>query len=391
MHYENLFSRADLYQAQNDGLVRINLHDDLPLGVCTYTEKAQFDNIWTPVTINCRGLVIDFETGKIVGLTLPKFFNSNQHNHGQVSGPIPNKRFIVPEHWAPPLPDEPFEIFEKVDGSLITVFFSHGRWMTASKGSFNSDQAKWAQARVNHRQYALREGLTYIAEAVYPANRIVVDYKGREDLVLLAVRDTSDGAELPLSVVENSWRGIGSVVKSWGLLSKDFLTGLENMARDGLDLNGDARNGVEEEGYVVRFVSGVRAKVKLADYLVAHKLFTNTNERTVWEWLSTGQDLSDILSVVPDEYADWVREVAADLLNAHTTKVCEVSAAYMRVISARPDKPSRREFAEKATKTPFASPLFLLYDDKDRAVSDWAWKQLKPVGSTASAFSNNEA
>jgi RNA ligase len=387
MRYDNLFSRAELYSAQNAGLVRINLHDDLPLGVCTYTEKAQFDNIWTSVTRNCRGLVIDFATGEIVGLTLPKFFNSNQHGGStMVSGQLEKNT------WAPPLPDLPFEFFEKVDGSLITVFHSHGRWMTASKGSFNSDQAKWAQVRVNHRQYALREGLTYIAEAVYPENRVVVDYKGREDLVLLAVRDTSDGAELPLSAVENSWRGIGSVVKSFGLMSKDFLKNIEDLAAEGKEIvAGKKVSGTELEGYVIRFADGTRAKVKLADYLVAHKLFTNTNERTVWEWLATGQDLSGILALVPDEYADWVRGVAADLLHEHAVWTCKISESFDEIMSILPSDHSRKDFAQRALKYEWSGPLFQLHDGQGQKVSDWVWKQLRPEGQTASAFSSPEA
>lgn len=378
MHYEELFSRSDLYEAQNEGLVRIKLHDELPLGVCTYTEKAQFDNTWTPVTINCRGLVIDFETGNIKGLTLPKFFNSNQHG--------------VNNAWAPPLPDEPFEIFEKVDGSLITVFYSHGRWMTASKGSFNSDQAKWAQARVNHRQYALREGLTYIAEAVYPENRIVVDYKGREDLVLLAVRVNHDGAELPLPFVESNWSGIGSVVKSYmGPLSASFLKNVENFAAEGKDINGKRVSGTEGEGYVVRFLGGLRAKVKLADYLTAHKLFTNTSERTVHEWLSTGQDLSTLLAFVPDEFADWVKDVAATLLAEHAEMICEIEESFEEIMCVLPSDHSRKEFAQMATKYKWSAALFALHDGQGRKVSDWVWKQIRPEGQTASAFSNTDA
>lgn len=377
MHYEALFSRSDLYNAQNEGLVRINLHDDLPIGVCTYTEKAQFDNIWTPVTVNCRGLVIDFETGLIVGLTLPKFFNSNQHGPDNT--------------WAPPLPNLPFEVFEKVDGSLITVFHYAGRWMTASKGSFNSDQAKWAQARVNHRQYAFREGLTYIAEAVYPENRIVVDYKGQEDLVLLAARDNFDGAELPLSVVENSWRGVGSVVSTWGLSDPEGLPTLTRLAEEGKSWLGKKQIGTEAEGYVIRFTNGVRAKVKLADYLVAHKLFTNTSERTVWEWLATGQDLSTLLAFVPDEFADWVKEVAKALLEVHATLVCRITDTYDVIRAILPPEPSRKEFAEMAVKYQSAAALFAMFDGQGQKVSDWVWKQIRPEGQTAKAFGNTEA
>ena len=43
------------------------------------------------------------------------------------------------------MPDLPFETMEKLDGSLIIIFHHNGRWRTATKGSFTSSQAQWAE------------------------------------------------------------------------------------------------------------------------------------------------------------------------------------------------------------------------------------------------------
>ncbi len=131
----------------------------------------------------CRGLVADDTTGRIVGLPLPKFFNLAEHATGSP--------------YAPPLPDEPFEVYDKVDGSLAVVFHYAGRWHAASKGSFTSSQAVWAQRRLDAADTTgLAPGTTYLAEMLYPANRIVVNYGERRDLVLLAVFGP-DGTEVP--------------------------------------------------------------------------------------------------------------------------------------------------------------------------------------------------
>lgn len=389
MHVSALFDIEDLFSAIDNGCVRVNKHPSLPLSIYTYTEECQFNNIWTPVTLQCRGLILEDGTFEVVGLPLAKFFNSNQHDP-RPTGPnkMDNRGWQGPE-WRRPLPDEPFEIFEKVDGSLITVFWYKGEWRTASKGSFASDQARWAQVHVNKRQYALREGLVYIAELIHPENRIVVDYKGREDLVLLAVRDTSDGYELPLDVVANSWRGIGSVVESLG--KTKLLSMVEKAAAEGKNFRGVKVSGTEEEGYVLRFASGVRAKVKLAEYLVAHKLFTNTSERTVWEWLATGQDLSTLLAFVPDEFSDWVKEVAAGLLNEHAELICAVEESFEEIMCVLPSNHTRKDFAAYALKYKWSGPLFALHGGEGRKVSDWAWKQIRPEGQTARAFGNTEA
>ncbi|MET9842806.1 hypothetical protein ABZZ01_34320, partial [Streptomyces virginiae] len=74
-----------------------------------------------------------------------------------------------------------------------------GRWRVASKGSFISAQAVWAQRRLDGADTAaLHPGTTYLAEILYPQNRIVVDYGDRRDLVLLAAFGL-DGTEVPLA------------------------------------------------------------------------------------------------------------------------------------------------------------------------------------------------
>lgn len=57
------------------------------------------------------------------------------------------------------IPDLPFETFEKVDGSLITIFWHAGEWRTATKGTFGSAQALWAAERLKGCDLsALRRG-----------------------------------------------------------------------------------------------------------------------------------------------------------------------------------------------------------------------------------------
>ena len=89
------------------------------------------------------------------------------------------------------MPDLPFEAFEKLDGSPIVIYHHDGAWRTATKGSFDSAQARWAAERLPS---GLQPGTTCLAEAVYPENRMVVHY-AEAALVLLAAYDES-GREL---------------------------------------------------------------------------------------------------------------------------------------------------------------------------------------------------
>jgi RNA ligase len=361
---DSLIPPAGLEAAIEAGHVTRKSHPTLPLSIYTYTRECQYGHIWTPVTMRCRGLIADDKSGEVVAIPFPKIFVTGMHGVFD---------------FAPPLPAEPFEIFEKADGSLIIAFHYDGRWHAASKGSFISEQAQWAQAVLDSADLSyLDPGLTYLAEAIYPANRIVVDYGRREELMLLAAYRPADGTEAPLPEVAPHWKTVGPVVRSWGL--RDGLAELEQMAAASTTLAGAVVGGTDEEGYVIRYASGARAKIKLSSYLTLHKLFTGTNERTIWEVLASGQEPAVLFDQVPDEFADWARGIAADLRKQHDHLVCEAFAAHKAVLDTLPAGPDRKTFALAAVQSDHRSALFLVHDGRDKAVSDWAWKQVKPRG-----------
>lgn len=355
---DGLFPPADLKVEIDAGYVTRKQHPKLPLSIYTYTRACQYEHHWTPVTMRCRGLVVEDATGQIVALPFPKIFVTGMHGV---------------HDFAPPLPAEPFEIFDKADGSLIIAFHYDGRWHAASKGSFASEQAAWAQARLDAADTSLLDPtLTYLAEAIYPANRIVVDYGPREDLVLLAAYESATGAEERLAKVAAHWVPIGPVVRSWGL--GDDVREVEVLAADGRRIDGRTAGGTEDEGYVIRFASGIRAKIKLSSYLALHKLYTGTNERTVWEVLASGQDPAVLFDTVPDEFAGWVRQVA-DRLRGEAGAFTAAARADFNAIGSTPD---RKSFAEQAIKSEHRAALFRLYDGRD--IDDLAWKSIKPRG-----------
>ena len=373
MHLSDLFLLDDLNDAIEAAHVTVKQHPDLPLYIHTYTKTVQYDNVWNPVTMACRGLIAD-GAGEIVAFPFPKIFVTDMHNRGF--------------DFAPPLPAEPFEIFDKLDGSLIIVFHYDGRWHAASKGSFISEQAQWAQARLDASDTSrLDPKLTYLAEAVYPENRIVCDYGQDEDLILLAAYRPADGSEAPLSIgIRGQWDPIGMTVRSWGLT--DDVSALEKLAAEDTNLNGVKVSGTDLEGYVVRFASGRRAKVKLAAYLALHKLFTGTNERTIWEVLASGQDPAVLFDQVPDEFADWARDVAATLRERHALIVDGAVRAYNDVVKVLPVDADRKTFALEAIKSEHKSALFMIHDGNIAKIDAWAWKQIRPRGDQP--FKNDE-
>lgn len=362
------------------GYVTRKSHPELPLSLYTYTRTAQYERVWNQVTTRCRGLVADDTTGAIVALPLPKFFNVGEHESGQP--------------YAPALPDEPFEVYDKVDGSLAVVFHYADRWRVASKGSFISAQATWAQRLLDSRDTAaLRPGTTYLAEILYPQNRIVVDYGNRRDLVLLAAFG-ADGTEVPLADAAPHWEGIGSVVTVWPAMPLDELIALtESNALPG----GAAANGTDAEGFVLRFASGVRAKAKLSEYVRLHKVLTGVTERDIWRGhgiqrfagmptkqlaqglnctvadieASGGKPLDALLEQVPDEFDSWVREVIDRLEGEAARHEQAVDEAYAGLAHLAADRGAFARAVRELDDRRIRAAMFLRLDGRPTELTTW--------------------
>ncbi|MFI6560358.1 T4 RnlA family RNA ligase [Streptomyces sp. NPDC050534] len=387
-----LFDPDDLAAAADAGYVTRKTHPTLPLSIYTYTRSAQYDRVWTPVTTRCRGLIADDKTGEIVAWPFPKFFNVGEHALGH--------------DYAQPLPDgEPFTVYDKVDGSLGIVFWYDGRWRVASKGSFASEQAQWAQAWIDSRPTGyLVPGNTYLAEIVYPGNRIVVDYGQRQDLVLLAAYN-AEGREWKLDFVADDWVDIGSVVRTWPAPPLDELLKLTeaNQLPDG-----QQTSGMRAEGFVIRYASGLRAKAKFAEYVRLHKVLTGITERDIWRYLgmqkfadaqpktvakalgcpvteitalagATHGPLDSLLEQVPDEFDAWVRSVAARLERDADAVETIAAHEYRRIAGLGADRGKFARAAQQIGNPAIRSAMFLYLDGKP--VGLHLWRSVKPEAS----------
>ncbi|MFF0274306.1 RNA ligase [Streptomyces sp. NPDC004330] len=384
----DLMPSEELAAALADGHVTRKRHPELPLSIYTYTRACQYAQHWNRATTRCRGLVADDATGRIVALPLPKFFNVSEHAAGRP--------------YAPPLPDEPFELYDKVDGSLAVVFHYDDRWHAASKGSFTSAQATWAQRRLDAADTAgLEPGVTYLAEILYPGNRIVVNYGERRDLVLLAAFGR-DGTEVPPAEAAAGWRPLGSVVRTWPAMGLAELVALTES--DTLP-GGHRATGTDAEGFVLRFASGLRAKAKLAEYVRLHKVLTGVTERDIWRGhgiqrfaalpagevakglgcsvaeveADGGKPLDALLEQVPDEFDAWVREVVSGLETAAAEREQAVEDAYAHLAHLAGD---RAAFARAAAEVPdrgLRAALFLRLDG--RPTDLLVWRGLRPEAS----------
>jgi RNA ligase len=385
----NLIPADEMHAALDAGLITRKTHPHLPLSIYTYTRTAQYSRAWTTATLRCRGLIVDDLTHEIIAWPFPKFFNVGEHAHGN--------------DYAPPLPDdEPFEVYDKVDGSLGIVFHYAGRWHAASKGSFASEQAQWAQAWLDARDTrALWPGTTYLAEIVYPTNRIVVDYGDREDLVLLGAYD-SDGTEIPLPTAAVEWVDIGNTVRVWPALP---LAELVKLTEANTRPDGTPTSGISTEGYVIRYANGLRAKAKLSEYVRLHKVLTGITERDIWRMAgmqryadqppklvakalgcpvdeitalqtSGHSPLDALLDAVPDEFDQWVKSVAARLEEQAEVLAERVAEEYAAIAHLGSDRGVFARAAQHIDGPAVRACMFLMLDGRPAGLH--LWRAIRP-------------
>jgi T4 RnlA family RNA ligase len=319
------------------GYIARQTHPSLPLTIYNYTAKAQFDRNWVAATLHCRGLVLDADYQPIAR-PLAKFFNLSEHQGN--------------------LPEGVPEIYEKLDGSLIILFYYQGQWEVASRGSFASDQAQMARVLLADRQADLdkldRE-YTYLFEIIYPSNRIVVDYGLAQRLVLLAAVHTQTGVELALAEVD------------WIDRAQTYpVTTLPEWIKSIDETQSELAN---QEGFILKWPNGFRLKYKLADYVRLHRIITRVQAKDIWECLSQNQSLEQFLDSVPDEFYNWVKDTKLELETKYHAIEIECQQAFK-------DLGNRRETAMYFQTQKYPGVLFLMLDGRD--YSQVIWKLIKP-------------
>ncbi|MBG0561881.1 RNA ligase [Actinoplanes aureus] len=335
---------AELVAAIENGHVRPQRHPTRDFVIYNYTEACQYSGAWTPITLACRGLVVD-GAGRIVARPFPKFFN-----HDQLQAALDLAA--------------PVTVTDKADGSLGVIYHDGSGYAVATRGSFASDQALHATSvlRTRYASFVPPAGLTVLVEIIYPGNRIVVDYQGMDDLVLLGAVDIATGRSFGPDAVPD-WPG--PVVETFGYPTlADALAAPPRAGREGL---------------VVHFTAAdQRVKIKYVEYVRLHRLVTGLTPRTVWDVLANGGDLDVLTAPLPDEFHVWVRGVAADLTAAVEARAAEVEAAYAEIVAALPAGWGRKEFAAAATRSEFRGELFRRLDGKDYRPG--LWQRARPAG-----------
>jgi RNA ligase len=360
------FDLEILNQYVKDGWVERNDHPSLPISIYNYSRKTQYEGKWDDITLKTRGLVLDTE-GNVIAKSFDKFFNYEE---------------LVGNKWVESkIPNEPFEVFEKMDGSLGILFNYNDEWILATKGSFTSDQAiRGMEILKKYRYEKLIKGFTYLFEIIYPENRIVCEYDF-EDLILLAVVDNKDGYELRIHDDNIHLEGIRfrNLYNNLGFKVVKKYDGV----RDYSELKSKILQNAE--GFVIKFESGLRMKIKGEEYVRLHKILTELSTYDIWEHLKNCKDVMELVEKVPDEFDKWVKEQVRALKYGHfaVSGYCGKAHDYFRYgkYNDVDPEPSKKEFAEhlkKVVDPNLHAIMFAMWDGKRDKADELIWKLIKP-------------
>jgi len=259
-------------------------YEDLVL--YNYTDSVTFSREWDDITLSSRGTIYNKSNGHLVGLSMSKFFNLNEHESTRLES--------LPLHLG-------FKAFEKVDGSLGCLYRHNGEFRIATRGSFYSDQAKKATEMLKRYDLtSLSPDVTLLFEIIYPENKIVVNYGSKEELTLLAVFDYRTESELP-------WDQVELIAQQCGFtLPKVYNHTLDELVEMAKTIP------FQEEGWVLRFENGLRVKVKGADYLRIAKIKSHMSPLAFWEAFLE-RKAEEYLASIPEELREEAEEIYGTL------------------------------------------------------------------------------
>lgn len=297
-------SIANRIQSGDTNLGRVSMETRDDYSLLNYTREAMFRGNMTPVEQTCRGLVVR-GNGKIMALPMPKFFN-------------------IGEPQCPPLPGEPYTIWEKLDGSLTIFWHDNERWHCNTRGSFQNEYTEFASGwwadhiDIEH----IPEHWTIMAEACFDNDPNPRAAYTPEGLYLIAIRDRYSGADIPTDSVD-FWNPqfipkIFPGVKIDALLEKK-------------------QNIEGTEGWVIRFESGLRVKVKTAWYLRLFRAISDLAPKHIRELMVEAGE--DWINTFPDDLQPEATAIQEIIECDFQTLLSRIYYAYSRVahIEARKD------------------------------------------------------
>jgi hypothetical protein len=212
--------------------------------------QLKYDQIDSPMrellVQECQGLILDESANwQVIAFPFKKFFNYN-------------------EFYAPQIDWHTARVYEKVDGSIMTLYFYDHAWQVASAGlpdasgqirnqAFTIGDLFWQIWKAKGYALPTDTDYSYIFELTSPYTQVIVPYTD-SGLVLIGARNIRTWQEEFPEMISEKY--------NWQAVSSFPLTQLEQVLEAGKQLN-----PMQQEGFVVCDASFNRVKIKSLQYV----------------------------------------------------------------------------------------------------------------------------
>lgn len=243
----------------------------------------------------CRGLILDSSNNfAVVRYGFYRFYNYGEPGAAKID---------IKSMYAT----------EKIDGSLVMIYYYNGEWHISTRNTFDAEDAEVGETRITFDKIItdalknrdvdinkLNKNYTYVFEVVSPESRVIIPYQSTDIYYLMARNNTSLE-----EVTEDAY---------YEYSENDVQTPLPKLERMKIYDISDAEEfvskyaGLDFEGVVVQDQYNNRLKVKNPNWIKLHVLHCNgrLSEKRVIEMMFSGE-LAEYETYFPYEH-DFISE-----------------------------------------------------------------------------------
>jgi RNA ligase len=300
------------------------------------------DLVGSAVRRECRGLIFNTETGKLISRPYHKFFNAGEKEETQL-----NKINLY----------EPHVVLEKLDGSMIRPIPTPEGFRLGTKAGI-TDVAMNAEVFVADKSHyarfihkCLSINVTPIFEWVSRKNRIVVDYP-TDNLILTGMRYNDTGNYVDYQVMKD-------YATAWNI---PVVQSVDGLAVQNIELFvKQVREWDDGEGVVLRFDTGHMVKVKADDYVLRHKSKDAINqEKNVLQTILEDA-VDDLVPLLTPEDAQRVEAFQNAFWMALEDVACDLAELFVTGNTKYPDKKDFAvEFVQKIVLPKYAPIMYAM-------------------------------
>ena len=287
-----------------------------------------------PIVCECRGIILEKDTWRIVRIAFNKFFNIGEPNAATLD-------------WDSAIATE------KLDGSLMSVYYYDDEWKIATNSTIDAYKAPLDNggfktygdlfakaAEIAGLDYTkLCKHYTYTFELCSRYNKVVLDYPEIK-LYHILTRDNETFEELDVNI------GVPKPAE-YALGNKEDY---ENFV---------ASMGEDHEGIVVKDDFNNRVKIKTQSYFALHRLVNNhIMTLTTAIELILKNETAELLAYFP-EFQPYIDQVQLQL---HEVKV--IIEDIKEKVKAEKENKNKKEFVQWVGNNELRTVYYAAYDDK---------------------------